>query len=48
MTEDDKNDTATANSAEDLRAETAEAAPELAEHDRVANSKPNSPRPRPR
>ena len=36
MTEDDKNDTATANSAEDLRAETAEAAPELAEHDRVA------------
>ena len=35
MTED-KNDTATANSAEDLRAETAEAAPELAEHDRVA------------
>jgi len=35
MTED-KNDTATANSAEDLRAETAEAAPELAEHDRFA------------
>jgi molecular chaperone GrpE len=36
MTEDEKIDTATANSAEDLRAETAEAAPELAEHDRVA------------
>lgn len=35
MTEDDKN-TATANGAEDLRTETAEAAPELAEHDRVA------------
>jgi len=36
MMTEDKNDTATANSAEDLRAETAEAAPELAEHDRVA------------
>jgi len=36
MTEDEKIDTATANSAEDLRAETAQAAPELAEHDRVA------------
>jgi len=36
MTEDEKIDTATANTAEDLRAETAEAAPELAEHDRVA------------
>ena len=35
MTEDDKIDTATANNAEDLRAETAGAAPELAEHDRV-------------
>jgi molecular chaperone GrpE len=35
MTEDDKN-TTTANGAEDLRTETAEAAPELAEHDRVA------------
>jgi molecular chaperone GrpE len=35
MTEDDKIETATANG-EDLRAETAEAAPELAEHDRVA------------
>ena len=35
MTEDDKIDTATANG-EDLRTETAEAAPELAEHDRVA------------
>lgn len=35
MTEDEKIDTATAN-AENLRAETAEAAPELAEHDRIA------------
>jgi molecular chaperone GrpE len=35
MMTEDKNDTATANG-EDLRAETAEAAPELAEHDRVA------------
>jgi molecular chaperone GrpE len=34
MTEDEKIDTAAG--AEDLRAETAEAAPELAEHDRVA------------
>jgi molecular chaperone GrpE len=36
MTEDEKIDTATANGSEDLRAETAEAAPELAEHDRIA------------
>ena len=36
MIEDEKLDTADTNEAEDLRAETAEAAPELAEHDRFA------------
>ena len=36
MTEDEKIDTATTANPEDLRAETAEAAPELADHDRIA------------
>ena len=36
MTDDDKIDTVTSATAEDLRSETAEGAPEVADHDRVA------------